>query len=759
MARRSQSAEATVSLFPFLAVLLCTMGALTMIFVAIAHEGADGPDEPASVAENEVDFDAETGLGDIAQYGTVIDAEALEAQLNRNQLGTADRADDSDDAYERALIATDAMTLEDVVGEKESIDWFVDEILAIRERTESDFEEQRSRLAAAEASLARLRADLEVSKRKYETLAQENVAQGDETAVSLQDRINVLDVDIEQLKTEIEELREKNKDAKRSYAIVPYQGKEGTFRRPIYIECTESGVYLQPEGVRFDERDFLVAKYPGNPFDSALRAASRHYLETTGSKTASGDSVEPYPLLIVRSGGSKYFYAAVEALASWGGVYGYEFVDDDQTLAYPEPDPTLKRLASEQADLSRARLAIQLEQALAAQRAMSRELAFNSRGRGGSGSDGGAYPGGGSSELQSRLGSNVRIGAAKPDVNMLSGQSYSPSNTAALSGQVYGANPNVGDGYGRGRLDIDSYAPLPAYSGAFSYAVVDPRTLARPSGSSSDSGTGGSPNPSDNATGAHASDAVLEAGRQGGGFESGAGTQTTASSGSLGSPTGQAGQADAQRQTAQSQYVGNAAATGTSPSASAPGFMANMIANDGARAENGATVDVSKTLGNTTYAQGATGTSSVGELANRRSLDSEEGADDALTKINNMASQDQPQAIRLSQERPATSAIERGVLVRCEQNAIVFPKQPGVRNATTISYRDGSNASEREQELLDAFTFCVKSWGVAGRNAYWAPYVKADVAEGGEERFRELAAFCQKQGLSIVRVKPNEVAK
>ncbi|MBP5621242.1 MAG: hypothetical protein J6X44_04430, partial [Thermoguttaceae bacterium] len=401
--RRSQSSEETFTLFPFLAVLLCTMGTLTMIFVAVAQKNADadGRDAPASVAENSVEFDREIGLGEVAQYGTLVDAKSFD-----------DVSNDRDDAYERALIATGARSYDELVSEKESADWYADELRSIRERVENSFEENRARLAAAEASLARLRSELETSKRKFAALQEENVAQKGETAVALQDRINALDDDIELLKKEIEELREKNRGAKRSYAIVPYQGKKGTFRRPIYIECSASGVYLQPEGVRFDEADFLISKYPGNPFDSALRATARHYLETTGGKTASGEKIEAYPLLIVRPDGSKYFYEAVAALASWGDLYGYEFVGEDQKLEYPESDPTLKRLVSEQADLARRRLALQLRQALNERRAMLSESGFGSRGGGGLGDGRGASgTGSGGSELQSRLGSNVRIGA------------------------------------------------------------------------------------------------------------------------------------------------------------------------------------------------------------------------------------------------------------------------------------------------------------------------------------------------------------
>ena len=79
--------------------------------------------------------------------------------------------------------------------------------------------------------------------------------------------------------------------------------------------------------------------------------------------------------------------------------------------------------------------------------------------------------------------------------------------------------------------------------------------------------------------------------------------------------------------------------------------------------------------------------------------------------------------------------------------------------ATTVACDASTDPERREKELLDAVLFCIKSWGLAGRNAYWAPFVKAEVAEGGEERFRELSEFCERQGLSVVSVKTKAPAK
>ncbi|MBR4750500.1 MAG: hypothetical protein IK077_01945 [Thermoguttaceae bacterium] len=759
MPRRSQSSEETFTLFPFLAVLLCTMGTLTMIFVAVAQKNADVAETPESVAENSVEFDREIALGETARYGTLVDAKTLDGQVE-SDVPEPD-GNNQDDAYERALVATGARSLEELIGEKESADWFAEELRSIRERVENSFEENRSRLATAEASLARLRAELETSKRKYEALQEESVAQDGETAVALQDRINALDVDIELLKKEIEELREKNRDSKRSYAIVPYQGKKGTFRRPIYIECTESGVYLQPEGVRFDDADFLVSKYPGNPFDSALRATARHYLETTGGKTASGEKIEAYPLLIVRPGGSKYFYEAVAALASWGDLYGYEFVAEDQILEYPESDPTLKRLASEQADLARRRLALQLRQALVALRATSGESGFGARGGGfGAGQD--SYGiGSGGSELQSRLGTNVRLGAARPEFGGSVGGGGAPAGSYDEDrSNVQDGLVQEGSGVYAGRENANLF--VATAPGADSrYDSTEPTSRLNRGGDELSTLSGDFNAERNAGTALQGTDVARVDGGSlatrtvGGGAYGGEQSSSSASRSNEGFAENRNALSGAQVES-QTQYVENAAASGN-----APRFMANLIGSDETQSQNESSMDARQALGRTAYAQGAAGTSDVGELSKSRSSDDEESDDAGTTAsaVPNFLSSAQPEAIRLSQEKPATSGIERAVLARCEPGAIVFPKQPGVKKSTTIACRDATASDKREQELLDAFTFCVKSWKLAGRNAYWAPYVKAEVVEGGEEQFRELSAFCKRQGLSIVRVETGSPVK
>jgi len=741
MKRRSSAAEETVSLFPFLAVLLCTMGTLALIF-AIASQNI-APDGSAAAPSN----------GEQAENG-------------------AAPVDDLAAEYAAALAQTDGATLEELEAETESLVWFADELNGVKTRTQEALEKERARLAAAEKSLGDLRSESSVAKKRLETLAAETIAAPGEDALALQAQIDALDAEIERLQEETQKLREKNADAKRSYAILPYQGKKGVFRRPIYVECNENGVFLQPEGVPFLSTDFLLARYPGNPFDAGLRAASRRFVELNGAKTANGETVEPYPLLIIRPGGANRYYSAVAALASWGGDFGYEFVADDQEIAYPEPDPVLAATVREQTEFSRRRLAAQLTALMSARNATT-SFAGASRFRA-SGSGGGASFGGSdlsssdggapASALQARLGSQVKLGSVG-GLGGAPGSSGSPGSNGldapvASGGTGFAANasavpnaPGIPTGVGgpvdaafalgagsETSFDAASGTPLPRYSGDFAQFVRSaPPASVSPSAQNLQNAQS-----VQNAT-----------------------PETTAQTPSNGSfaQGAQLAIPHAAAQTTQTlppssvaQNASNAQTTRPSQNASTP-FLAQFqeTSQTARNAQTAASpIDARQTLGNTTFGTGATGSSSSGTLADSGSGATStrvEATEPENSRVERQNARQNPNAIRISDElrRPSQQGLERGIRVLCSADQLVFPKQPGLRSATTVAFAADAPLSSVERELSDAIVFCVKSWGVAGRNMYWAPFLKVEVASNGEERFRELSEFCRTQGLTVVR--------
>ena len=73
----------------------------------------------------------------------------------------------------------------------------------------------------------------------------------------------------------------------RSFAIVPYQGPNGTRRRPIYIECRQSGITIQPEGIIFGPQDFTRAVGARKSVGRRLAGDSRA-LDAAGRRCGSG---------------------------------------------------------------------------------------------------------------------------------------------------------------------------------------------------------------------------------------------------------------------------------------------------------------------------------------------------------------------------------------------------------------------------------------------------------------------------------------
>ena len=283
--RRSQQQDGPgISLFPFLAVLICTMGALVPLLLAITRT-ARLQAEAAAVAK-------------LAQLGT------------------------------------------EVKTQREDVQWRIKQLKQSRAATESQLADARLELGHLEDHSRRLR----------DQLAQYERTGGDLERLENVDhqRLSQSQAELEQVRTQIQAAQQQLAQAHQaaagrtpSYAVVPYEGPNQTRRRPIYLECRDDAVVLQPEGIALSESDFEGPLGPGNPLATALRAAREYMLAQRDFDPQAG---EPYPMLLVRPEGINAYYAARAAMKSWGFDFGYELVGDDWKLAYPPPDPRLVEL-------------------------------------------------------------------------------------------------------------------------------------------------------------------------------------------------------------------------------------------------------------------------------------------------------------------------------------------------------------------------------------------------------------------------------
>ena len=291
--RRAQTGP-SISLFPFLAVLLCTMGSLLVLLVLFSRSAQ----EADSAAEQEA------------------------ARLRQDELALA----------------------------RDELAWRLDQLQGVRERTAEDLARARLQLAGIEDAARALIDEFHELERTAAALAEDRADEPDDE----DEPVESLEQRLAEARRELEEAREEAAERPPAYAVVPYSGDKGTHRRPLYIECCIDGVFLQPEGIRLGPADFEGPPGPGNPLASGLRAA-REYLAVRPGQTGE-PAAQPYPLLLVRPSGVMAYYAARESLQSWGSDFGYQFIDEDWELTFPPADPALAEAETRAIEDARRRL-------------------------------------------------------------------------------------------------------------------------------------------------------------------------------------------------------------------------------------------------------------------------------------------------------------------------------------------------------------------------------------------------------------------
>lgn len=121
------------------------------------------------------------------------------------------------------------------------------------------------------------------------------------------------------------------------FAVVPYRGPNGTWRRPIPIECVNGEARIQPHGPSFSLLE-LSASFLG-PRSGALSAVvDRLTRQAERQPSPDGAPVVPYVLFVVRPDGIRPYYEARAQLENLGITFGYELVEQDWDIEFPDLD-------------------------------------------------------------------------------------------------------------------------------------------------------------------------------------------------------------------------------------------------------------------------------------------------------------------------------------------------------------------------------------------------------------------------------------
>jgi hypothetical protein len=686
-----------ISLFPFLAVLICTMGALVPLMLVISRTAR-------------------------------LQAEAA-AIAKANQQGS------------------------ELQTQREDVQWRITQLQKSRARTELQMADARLELGHIEDHSRRLRDQLAQYEKTIGDL--ETSEQGDQRQLAQSQ------AELDRVRTQIngaqQELAQTQRDAvgrSRCYAVVPYEGPNQTRRRPIYLECREDAVVLQPEGIELGEADFDGPLGPGNPLAATLRAAREYMLAQRDFDPQAG---EPYPMLLVRPEGISAYYAARAAMKSWGFDFGYELVDDGWKLAYPPPDP---------------RLAETVRQVVASARASQARLAAAAPRRYGSRSKVAyrASPGGGfirESRPAEEEEEDGGYASASPAGAVGAARGQGPGTTRygrAATGDATAGNPyvTVPEASGGGRGGPTGAAAGAEFGGSGGGTPGGPALVGNgiaSGGTPQGGGSGGGyPGANPSADGPYAAVAAPYGNPVRGGSEATRdGSYRSSPSDSGSAMSGIAGVSAAPS----SNISGGAPSTGTSAHAGALASGDRTAA--ACPSSNGASVERPEgyvvgqppresTMANQSAAEaGAVRGRALGPGEWQPSPDPPPKKHDDKLDDKHKKNLAEKRGVDwgLRDAARGSVGVTRPIRVDCYADRLVVVSERGPAANKTVAL------GPRTQSSIDALVSTVwenmEAWGMAGRGMYWRPVLQFYVAPDAERRFAELSPLLDGSGMMVER--------
>jgi hypothetical protein len=505
-----------------------------------------------------------------------------------------------------------------------------------------------------------------------------------------------------------------------SYAVVPYEGRNQTRRRPIYLECVKKTVVLQPEGITLVLTDFIGPQGPGNPLAAAVRAARQHLMKQ-GDFDPKREG-EPYPLLLVRPSGIIAHDAARGAMKAWGSDFGYEMIGEDWQLQFPKPNPQLAEEVRQAVELARTR---QRELIAAAPNryrksavAMRPSGEMNDEDESDDDDASGFFPG----QPVGRVGSPYGTGPGGL-----------PGRRAGGGGPVAGPGTGGGGSPGQGGLPYGSLAGggMPGQgSGASGQGSPGTAAGGLPYGSL---GPGGGSGP---------------AGVQGTGSGTGGGPVGAAAGGTPGQQGVMAGGTPApQGGMPGGTSTQEGPALGGTPAPQGPGPVSSegFVAGRPAEAQPAPRPDPDRLASRQPGTPPRPGEWHPPEEYAPPKRDDKKDDDDKRKRDR------EARARAKNHDRGfdniyvvGSVAVSRVIRAECYPDRLVF-----LSEGRTAVVPLMSSTAETIDQINDVLWEHIDSWGIAGKGMYWRPVLQVSVAPGAELRYADLSILLEKRGLVV----------
>jgi len=190
------------------------------------------------------------------------------------------------------------------------------------------------------ASLEKARLDAVAESerwRRREMLVKQQVSALADRARKIDRQIDTLAAERDVLARERDALKAavaKSQQGNGSYAVLPYKGSNGSWRRPIVLECTNGTVTLRPQGPTFSMLDLSSMINPRS--SPVILAMARELLRVQMSESPDGSPVVPYFVFLIRPDGIRPYYEMRARLEPLGIAFGYELIEQDLKVDVPD---------------------------------------------------------------------------------------------------------------------------------------------------------------------------------------------------------------------------------------------------------------------------------------------------------------------------------------------------------------------------------------------------------------------------------------
>ena len=343
---RSKSNTESVSLFPFLAVLVCAMGALIFLLIVTTRRI-----RTQAIAKAHQQREAEPPAGVVPKIEP--EPSPIEEPVRTGLPpwpGTVMLGNVQPTPFDVPLPEVEEEPPRELPPPP-PIEWFIrhpdppDPNVALRGKLEKYRQlrtawqsEVARRADKTEQFVARRKQiDAEIDKLEQSLKQSQAVAAADaQLANELASRMERIRGQLAKTDHQISLTRRMAANSPTKFAIAPFDGRTGTNMRPVLIELTGQGVRFVPENVILSPEDFDGYTNEVNPLLAATQALLDYWSEI--SRRSGGAEPEPYVMLIVRPSGAEFFNAR-NLLAALDRPIGYELLEENLPLDVPEADP------------------------------------------------------------------------------------------------------------------------------------------------------------------------------------------------------------------------------------------------------------------------------------------------------------------------------------------------------------------------------------------------------------------------------------